>query len=70
MKKLFFAFTTLALVTSATSCNKCGYCKMAGQQNGDAVCQTSNPIESLDGESYKQAKADCSADGGTWVITK
>ena len=78
MKKLLFAFMAIATVVSASSCNKCGYCDNSNkptsggypQQNGSAVCQTSNPIEALDGNSYKQEKADCSADGGVWVVTK
>ena len=67
----------IATVVSASSCNKCGYCDNSNnpsngypQDNGSAVCQSSNPIASLDGESYKQVKADCSAQGGVWVVTK
>ena len=80
MKKLLLAFMAIATVVSASSCNKCGYCDNSHkptnggyvEPNGSAVCQSStpNPISSLDGESYKQVKADCSAQGGTWVITK
>lgn len=75
MKKLLFVFMAVGLITSASSCKKCGYCDHTNnvnnpQSNGSAVCQSSNAFENLDGESYKQVKADCSAEGGVWVVTK
>ncbi len=70
MKKILFAFVAVGLMASATSCNKCGYCQYpGGQGNGGAVCQ-SGTLGPLGADGYKEAKADCAADGGVWVITK
>ena len=70
MKKLLFAFMTVGLIASASSCKKCGYCAYGGSQgNGSAVCQSSSIVPGITSD-YKEAQANCSAQGGTWVITK
>lgn len=70
MKKLLLAFMTLGLIISASSCKKCGYCQYGGGNgNGSAVCQSSSVVPGITSD-YNQAKADCSAQGGVWVLTK
>lgn len=69
MKKLFFAFATLALLTSVSSCKQCGYCKFPSGSNGSAVCKETSVLGSIV-DTYDEAKAQCSADGGTWEKTK
>ena len=70
MKKLLLAFMTLGLIISASSCKKCGYCQYGGGNgNGSAVCQNST-LAAVGADDYNQAKADCSAQGGVWVLTK
>lgn len=70
MKKLFFALMACGLLVSANSCKKCGYCQYSnGQGNSSAVCRN-NTILAAVVDDYKQAEADCSAQGGTWVVTK
>ena len=73
MKKLFFVLISLGVLAATPSCKKCGYCKdQYGQSgnNGSAVCSSSNAFESLDGNSYDQAKTECSSVNGVWVNTK
>lgn len=69
MKKLFYAFAALALLVSASSCKKCGYCKYPAGYNSDSVCNQTGVLASVD-NSYDEAKSQCSADQGTWVTTK
>lgn len=70
MKKILFAFMAVGLMASASSCNKCGYCNYpGGQSNTSAICQNGT-LGPLGGDGYKEAKANCSANGGSWVITK
>ena len=70
MKKLFFAFMTVALVASASSCKKCGYCKYSGNQgNSNSVCNN-NTFAALGVDEYKEAQSQCQADNGVWVTTK
>jgi hypothetical protein len=67
MKKLFFGLACLTLVT-VSSCKKCGYCDLpGGQVNGSAYCKGTQPFS---GNDYREAQANCQADGGTWVLTK
>ncbi len=69
MKKILYTFVAIAAITSVSSCKKCGYCKDPIYGNGSAVCQESSVIPGIT-SSYDSEKAQCSADGGTWVITK
>ena len=70
MKKILVALMAVGLMASASSCKKCGYCQYPGSQgNGSAVCQ-SGTLSPLGLDGYKEAKATCSSNGGTWVITK
>lgn len=68
MKKLFFAFMTVALVASATSCNKCGHCQYTTGGNSSATCQSANALTAVAGDGYKQAKANCEANGDRWIV--
>jgi hypothetical protein len=69
MKKLLFALMAVGLMASASSCKKCGYCQYGGGQgNSSAVCRN-NTFPGV-GDSYKEAEADCQAQGGQWVVTK
>ena len=69
MKKLFYTVVACSLLISATSCHKCGYCKLPnGQGNTSSTCQSSTLIPGIT-SSYDQAKADCAAQSGTWVTT-
>lgn len=70
MKKLFYSIVACGLLLSATSCHKCGYCKYANNGgNSSSTCQSSTLIPGITSE-YDQAKADCQAQSGTWVVTK
>ena len=70
MKKLFYSIVACGLLLSATSCHKCGYCNYGGGQgNGSSVCQSSSLIPGVTSE-YDQAKSNCQAQSGTWVVTK
>lgn len=70
MKKLLFAFAAVALMGSATSCKKCGYCKYSnGGGNSSATCRNST-LTAIGVDEYAQAESDCQAQSGTWVITK
>lgn len=70
MKKLFFAFAAVALMGSATSCKKCGYCQYVTGDRSGATCQNSGLFAAVD-DSYKQAEADCKATiGASWVVQK
>mgnify|MGYP003351989870 CR=1 FL=1 len=70
MKKLLFAFMAIALIGSASSCKKCGYCKYNnGQSNSSAVCKNST-LAAVGADEYQQAEADCQAQGGSWQLTK
>lgn len=70
MKKLFFVFASLALLTSVSSCKKCGYCAYPnGGGNSDAVCKETGIVGTLV-DSYAEAEADCAASGGSWTKTK
>jgi hypothetical protein len=69
MKKLFFAFMTIGILASGTSCKKCGYCKYSnGQGNGSSVCQSNSIIPGVPTE-YDETKSDCAANNGTWTTT-
>jgi len=65
MKKLLFAFAAVAILTSVTSCKKCGFCKYANGSTSDAVCKNTT-LSALGVDEYSQAEAQCSADGGVW----
>jgi hypothetical protein len=73
MKKLLFALMAVGLMASASSCKKCGYCKNEGGipgNNGEAVCGGGSAFENaIDGNAYKEGKAQCGADNGIWVDT-
>jgi hypothetical protein len=71
MKKLLFSALAVALIMSASSCKKCGYCQFP-TYNDEAVCSGgSDPLtNTIDGNDYKQVKANCQAQGGNWVDTK
>jgi len=68
MKKIFFALMAAGLMISATSCNKCGYCRYSSGSNSSSVCQTTSLIPGVTSE-YKQAQSDCKANGGDWIVT-
>ena len=68
MKKVFFGLMASALILSASSCNKCGYCQYAGGSKSSATCQ-STTTSALGLDPYKQAEADCKTNtGATWVV--
>ena len=70
MKKVFFALMAAGLLFTASSCKKCGYCQYGnGQGNSSAVCKQ-NGIFAAVADDYKQAEANCQANGGVWVLTK
>jgi hypothetical protein len=69
MKKLLFALMAGGILFSAASCHKCGYCRYGGSNgNSSSVCQSSSPIPGITSD-YKEAQSNCSAQGGTWVVT-
>jgi hypothetical protein len=68
MKKLLFALMAVGLMASASSCKKCGHCEYSTGGNSSAVCKNNQLGGLLD--EYKQAEADCEADGDTWVVHK
>lgn len=68
MKKILYSLVAIAAISSFSSCKKCGYCKYP-LYNGDAVCQETSVIPGMTSD-YDTQKAQCTADGGTWVITK
>lgn len=71
MKKLFFVAAAIALVSSVSSCKKCGYCNYGGNNgNSSSVCKNSNPVLAGMIDDYDQAKSDCQAQNGTWVVSK
>ena len=67
MKKLLFAFMTIGLIASASSCKKCGYCRDSNGNSGSAVCK-GGTLGALGADGYKEAETNCHAQGGTWVI--
>lgn len=70
MKKLFFAFMTIGVLASATSCKKCGYCRYPNGSVDSSVCQGGTVIPGVPSE-YDQAKSNCTGPSqGTWVVTK
>lgn len=71
MKKILYVLLAVGALSTASSCKKCGYCKASaanGGGNGEAVCKDNSLGGLLD--NYKEAQAQCDADGGTWVVTK
>ena len=50
----------LFLVTSISSCKKCGYCTYSGT-NGPEYCEKNSQTV------YDAAKTACSVSGGTWT---
>ena len=71
MKKIFFAFLAIGLLSGATSCKKCGHCQYSAAHGGgtsSATCKQSGLYAGLTGDPYQQAQADCVAAGDTWVV--
>lgn len=71
MKKILFAFLTVGLLFSASSCKKCGYCEYPNGSTDASVCKDNSlgPISgSLDG--YEEAQSECDRNGGKWVNSK
>jgi hypothetical protein len=69
MKKILYLLLVVGAMSSASSCKKCGYCQYPnGGGNSEAVCKDNSLGGLLD--NYKEAQAQCDADGGTWVNTK
>jgi len=69
MKKLFFAIAAIAVMSSVTSCKKCGHCEGGNGnqiQNNYTVCKSQTLVPGVTDE-YDQSAAECKADGGTWV---
>ena len=68
MKKILFALLAIALVGSASSCKKCGYCVDSSGNHSAATCSQSG-LAAIGGDPYRQAKADCEAEiGSHWVV--
>ncbi len=70
MKKLFFAVVAIAVMSSFTSCKKCGHCEGGnGNQisNNTTVCKDNSlgPLVNLD--NYAESEAQCKTDGGKWI---
>jgi hypothetical protein len=68
MKTILLLFSSAILLSSLPSCKQCGYCNVNGN-NGNTVCKETGVLGAVV-DSYAEAKAQCSADGGTWTKTK
>lgn len=66
MKKLLLVVATLSFMAAAQSCKKCGHCQYPNGSNSSAVCNNST-LKMIGVDEYKEAQANCKADGGVWV---
>lgn len=69
MRKVLFAFATIALISAASSCKKCGYCKYQDGSTSEATCNQ-GLTSAVGVDLVKEAKADCASSQGTWVEDK
>lgn len=67
MKKIATLFFAIGLMVSVNSCKKCGHCEYATGGNSSATCQNST-MSAIGINEYKQAEADCEANGDRWVV--